>query len=57
MIIKDKLRIQETGGEGMYLGLPESFWGSKVSFLSYLKERISQKVQGWQMRFFSPGGK
>lgn len=55
--IKTKLGIQETGGEGVYLGLPESFGGSRVSILNYLKERISQKVQGWQMRFLSPGGK
>lgn len=55
--IKGLLGIEQTGGEGIYLGLPESFGGSKVSILSYLKERMSQRVQGWQTRFLSPSGK
>ena len=55
--IKGLLGIEQTGGEGIYLGLPESFGGSKVSILSYLKERMRQRVQGWQTRFLSPSGK
>ncbi|XP_056859988.1 uncharacterized protein LOC130508476 [Raphanus sativus] len=52
-----KLGIDQTGGEGFYLGVPESMGGSRVSILSYLKENMAQKVQGWQTKFLSPGGK
>lgn len=41
----------------MYLGLPESFEGSKVSIMSFLKERIVQKIDGWQNKFLSARGK
>jgi len=45
-LVKEKLGIKKEGGEGVYLALPESFQGSKVSILSYLKERLSKKVLG-----------
>lgn len=49
--------IKQEGGEGIYVGLPETFGGSKVSILSYLEEKMSEKVQGWHTRFLSPAGK
>lgn len=55
--IKAKMGIEQEGGEGTYLGLPEAFGGSKVSILSYLKDRMRERVQGWQTRFLSPAGK
>lgn len=55
--IKQKLDIVQDGGEGFYLGMPESFGTSKVSTLSYLKKRLQQKVFGWQNRFLTPAGK
>lgn len=55
--IKRKLGIEHSGGDDMYLGLPESFGGSKVSIMSFLKERIEHKVDGWQNKFLSAGGK
>lgn len=55
--IKRQLGIEKSGGEGFYLGLPESFRGSKVSILSYLKENLNKRIHGWQMKFLSPAGK
>lgn len=55
--IKKTLGIENTGGEGFYLGLPEAFGGSKVSILSYLKENLHKKMYGWQTKFLSPAGK
>ena len=42
--IKAKMGIEQEGGEGTYLGLPEAFGGSKVSILSYLKDRMRERV-------------
>ncbi|KAG7572302.1 Endonuclease/exonuclease/phosphatase superfamily [Arabidopsis suecica] len=56
-VVKMKLGIDQEGGDGIYLGLPESFQGSKVSTLRYIKERLGKKVNGWQSNFLSPGGK
>lgn len=52
--IMEKLGIENLGGEGMYLGLPESFGGSNVFILSYLKDNLEKRVQGWQTKFLSP---
>ena len=52
-----KLGIYHIGGDGIYLGLPDSYGGSKVSVLSFLKEILEQRLFGWQNRFLSPGSK
>lgn len=56
-VIKETTEIVQDGGEGIYIGLPESFRISNVITLSYLKERLPQKVYGWQNKFLSPAGK
>ncbi|XP_024013148.1 uncharacterized protein LOC112087460 [Eutrema salsugineum] len=55
--IKSKLEIDQEGGEGNYLGMPESFSSSKVSIFSCLKENLENRVGSWQNRFLSQGGK
>lgn len=55
--IHKQLGISQEGGEGVYLGLPESFKGSKIVILSFLKDILTQKVNGWQSHFLSPRGK
>lgn len=55
--VKQKLGIHHEGGEGKYLGLPESMQGSKVKLFSYLKERLSSKISGWHAKTLSQGGK
>lgn len=56
-VIKRKLGIDQECGKSVYLGLPEEFSGSKVAILNYLKDRLNQKVLGWQTKFLSSGGK
>lgn len=36
-----KLQIEQNGEEGLYLGFSESFGGSKVYILGYLKEKLN----------------
>lgn len=55
--IKQKLGIEQTGGDGIYLGLPESFGGSKISIMSFLKEKMELRMNGWQNKVLSTGGK
>lgn len=49
--------IKREGGDGVYLGLPEMFVGSKVATLHFLEERVSAKINNWFNRFLSHSGK
>ena len=55
--LRDVLGIQNIGGMGSYLGLPESFGGSKVQVFDFVQERLNNRVNGWTFRFFTKGGK
>ena len=55
--VKDTLDIQQEGGVGKYLGLPEHFGRKKRDLFSSIVERIKQKASGWSNRYLSTAGK
>ncbi|XP_022571217.1 uncharacterized protein LOC111213686 [Brassica napus] len=55
--IKDTLGIQNEGGMGSYLGIPEDISGSKCKLFAFLKDKLLHKVNGWTGRWLSKGGK
>ncbi|XP_056842959.1 uncharacterized protein LOC130495566 [Raphanus sativus] len=55
--LRDILGIQNQGGIGFYLGIPENLSGSKIQVFGFIHERLNDRVNGWTFRFFSKGGK
>ncbi|XP_048611782.1 uncharacterized protein LOC125586041 [Brassica napus] len=55
--LKDVLGIQNDGGMGTYLGIPEDISGSKCKLFAFLKEKLMHRVNGWTGRWLSKGGK
>ena len=55
--LRDVLGIQNLGGMGTYLGLPESLGGSKIQVFVFVQERLNNRVNGWTFKFFTKGGK
>ncbi|XP_056850940.1 uncharacterized protein LOC130500203 [Raphanus sativus] len=55
--IKDVLGIQNDGGMGTYLGIPEDISGSKCKLFAFLKDKLMHRVTGWTGRWLSKGGK
>lgn len=51
------LQVQEVSRPGNYLGLPMSIGRRKNQAFKFLVDRISQKLQGWQHKSISKGGK
>ena len=55
--LRNILGIQNLGGMGSYLGLPEDLGGSKIQVFSFVQDRLNSRVTGWAFRFFTKGGK
>ncbi|XP_062100071.1 uncharacterized protein LOC133805941 [Humulus lupulus] len=51
------LGIHEADENSTYLGLPNILGRRKSVILGYLKDRILQRIQGWEGRFLSRAGK
>ena len=53
----DILGIQNLGGMGSYLGLPENSDGSKIQVFSFVQEHLNNRINRWTFKIFSKGGK
>ena len=55
--LRDILGIQNHGGMGSYLGLPENLEGSNIQVFSFVQDRLNKRVNGWTFKFLTKGGK
>ena len=55
--LKRSLAINQEGGMGMYLGLPENICGSKKQVFSCVQERLNDRTNTWSTKLLSKGGK
>lgn len=55
--VKASLGINQQGGMGKYLGLPETFGRSKKDVFTGMVDKIRQKAQSWTTKFLSGAGK
>ncbi|XP_010462868.1 PREDICTED: uncharacterized protein LOC109125019 [Camelina sativa] len=55
--LKSVIGITKEGGMGSYLGIPESLQGSKNKVFGYVKDRLDDRVNGWNAKLLSKGGK
>ncbi|XP_057811629.1 uncharacterized protein LOC131025859 [Salvia miltiorrhiza] len=55
--VLQQLGICESQGHAMYLGLPTFILKQKKIQFEYLRDRIFKKLQGWDNKLFSAGGK
>lgn len=53
--VKKALGIVQESGEGPYLGLPESFSGSKRNLLSFIREKLQPCLHCWFAKMLSQG--
>lgn len=55
--VKQTLGIDQEGGVGKYLGLPELFGRKKRDLFASIIDRIKQRAVSWSSRQLSPAGK
>ena len=55
--LRDTLGIQNLGGMGSYLGIPENLGESKVQVFGFVQNRLNSRVNGLTFKFFTKGGK
>ena len=55
--LRDILDVQNIGGMGSYLGLPENMRRSKIQVFSFVQDRLNNRVNGWSFKFFTKGRK
>ncbi|KAF7817649.1 uncharacterized protein G2W53_031618 [Senna tora] len=55
--IANILRMTIWNSPGKYLGLPSEWGRSKTHALSWIKEKVWQKLQGWKEKLLSDAGK
>ena len=51
--ISSLLGVNQTLNQGKYLGLPSLIGRSKREVLGFIKDRVWQKLQGWQNKFLN----
>ncbi|CAA7054622.1 unnamed protein product [Microthlaspi erraticum] len=54
--VKNALGIQQEGGVGKYLGLPEHFGRRKKDLFSQIVDRVKQRAQSWSTKRLSSAG-
>lgn len=55
--LKQQLKFSEAGDQSLYLGLPSIIHRKKSVVFGYLKNKLSEKIQSWDKRTLSKGGK
>jgi len=55
--LKNALNIQNQGGGGKYLGLPEQFGRKKKEMFDYIIDWLKKRTSSWNAKFFSLAGK
>jgi hypothetical protein len=55
--VMDALQINVEARNENYLGLPVYMGQSKTQTYGYLKEKVSQQIQGWKEKLLSKAGK
>lgn len=54
--LSQKLGFSEANEKSLYLGLPNIIGRNKNALFGYLKDRLQDRIQGWDKKFLSKGG-